>query len=28
MQWINNAYIYSQVTQVDASQLLDAMEAR
>ena len=28
MQWINNAYIYSEVTQVDASQLLDAMEAR
>ena len=28
MQWINNAYMYSQVTQVDASQLLDAMEAR
>lgn len=28
MQWINNAYIYSQVTQVDASQLLDVMEAR
>lgn len=28
MQWINNAYIYSQVTQIDASQLLDAMEAR
>ena len=28
MQWINNAYIYSAVTQVDASQLLDAMEAR
>ncbi|WP_286708282.1 NADH-quinone oxidoreductase subunit M [Psychrobacter sp. UBA2514] len=28
MQWINNAYIYSQVTQVDASQMLDVMEAR
>ena len=28
MQWINNAYIYSEITQVDASQLLDAMEAR
>ena len=28
MQWINNAYIYSEVTRVDASQLLDAMEAR
>lgn len=28
MQWINNAYIYSQVTQVDMSPLLDAMEAR
>ncbi|MES1965281.1 NADH-quinone oxidoreductase subunit M [Psychrobacter sp. AH5] len=28
MQWINNAYIYSEVTQVDASDLLDAMEAR
>ncbi len=28
MQWINNAYLYSQVTQVDALQLLDAMEAR
>ncbi|MGM8871938.1 NADH-quinone oxidoreductase subunit M [Psychrobacter sp. 2Y5] len=28
MQWINNAYIYSEVTQVDASNLLDAMEAR
>ncbi len=28
MQWINNAYIYSEVTQVEASQLLDAMEAR
>ena len=28
MQWINNAYIYTEVTQVDASQLLDAMEAR
>lgn len=28
MQWINNAYIYSQVTQIDASQLLEAMEAR
>ncbi len=28
MQWINNAYIYSEVTQVDALQLLDAMEAR
>jgi NADH-quinone oxidoreductase subunit M len=28
MQWINNAYIYSEVTQVDASSLLDAMEAR
>ncbi|WP_299188421.1 NADH-quinone oxidoreductase subunit M [uncultured Psychrobacter sp.] len=28
MQWINNAYVYSEITQVDASQLLDAMEAR
>lgn len=28
MQWINNAYVYSEVTQVDASRLLDAMEAR
>ncbi|MEK6199112.1 MAG: NADH-quinone oxidoreductase subunit M [Psychrobacter sp.] len=28
MQWINNAYIYSEITQVDMSQLLDAMEAR
>ncbi|MGO1283359.1 MAG: NADH-quinone oxidoreductase subunit M, partial [Psychrobacter sp.] len=28
MQWINNAYVYSQVTQVDAAHLLDAMEAR
>lgn len=28
MQWINNAYIYSEVTQVDMMQSLDAMEAR
>lgn len=28
MQWINNAYVYSEITQVDATQLLDAMEAR
>ncbi len=28
MQWINNAYIYSEVTQVDMSQSLDAMEVR
>ncbi len=28
MQWINNAYIYSEVTQVDMSQSLDAMGVR
>ncbi len=28
MQWINNAYVYNQVTQIDMSQLLDAVEAR
>ena len=28
MQWINNAYIYSEATQLEMSQLLDAMEAR
>lgn len=28
MQWINNAYVYNQATQIDMSQLLDAVEAR
>ncbi len=28
MQWINNAYIYNEITQIEMSQLLDAMEAR
>jgi len=28
MQWINNAYIYSEVSQADVLQSLDAMEAR
>jgi len=28
MQWINNAYVNNQVTQIDMSQLLDAVEAR
>jgi NADH-quinone oxidoreductase subunit M len=28
MQWINNAYVYSEVSQIDTTQSLGAMEAR